>query len=111
MSTKVTIDIEEIRQAVNVLLDHLRDRGIRKVELREDYYWEIDAAKLYDATNEPTEFSIGSLFDDLESIQPLAAGNDQPVVPLLLKIAPLLRYIGDVAIDLEQSHPTGQNGN
>jgi|GEM_PF-743359 len=111
MSTKDKIDIEELRKAVNVLLDHLRDRGIREIKLGKDYYWEMDAEKLYDATTDPTDFSVGSLFDDLESIQRLAAGNDEPVVPLLLKLAPLLRYIGDTAMEIELSNPTGQKGN
>ena len=111
MSAKDKIDIEELRKAVNVLLDHLRDRGIHEIKLGKDYYWEMDAEKLYDVTTDPTDFGVGSLFDDLESVQKLAAGKDEPVVPLLLKIAPLLRYIGDAAMEIELSNPTGRKEN
>lgn len=113
MSTKGTIDIEELRTAINVLLDHLRDHGMREIKLEKDYYWEMDAKKLYDPTTEPivpTDFGVGSLFDDLESIPKLATGADEPLVLLLLKVAPLLRYIGDTVMEIELSKPTGQKG-
>ena len=61
MSTNNKIDIEELRKAVNVLIDHLRDRGIHEIKLGKDYYWDMDAEKLYDATADPTEFGrLGS---------------------------------------------------
>lgn len=107
MSTKDKIEIEELRKAVNALLDHLRDRGICEIRLGKDYYWEMEAENLYDAVTDPTNFSLGSLFDDWASVQKLAAGKSEPVVPLLLKIAPLLRYIGDTAMEIELSNPTG----
>ncbi len=95
MSNKDKIEIEELRKAVNLLLCYLRDSGIRQVELGKDCYWELDAERLYDVTNDPTYFSIGILFDDWESIQKLASVQHEPVVLLLLKVAPLLRYLGD----------------
>jgi hypothetical protein len=105
MSSKDKIEIEELRKAVNLLLDHLRDGGIRQVELGKDCYWELDAERLYDVTNDPTDFSIGSLFDDLESVQKLASGQREPVVLLLLKVAPLLRYLGDTVTEVQLTKP------
>jgi len=111
MSNKNKIDVEELRNAVNVLLDHLRDEGVHEIELQKDYYWEMDAKKLYDVATDPSDFSIGSLFDDWESVQQLAAGKSEPVVLLLLKVAPLLRYIGDAAVEGQLSNSTSENGN
>ena len=102
---KDTIDIEEIRTAVNVVMDHLRDRGIREFKLKKDYYWEIDSDNVYDVAIDPPAFSTGSLFDDLESVHKIACGEHEPVVPLLLKIASVLRYIGDSALEIELSNP------
>ena len=99
------IEIEELRTAVNLLLDHLRDGGIRQVELGKDYYWELDSERLYEVTDDPADFSIGSLFDDWESVQKLASGQHEPVVLLLLKVAPLLRYLGDTVREVQLSPP------
>jgi hypothetical protein len=101
MSSNGKIQIEELRRAVNILLDHLRDGGIREVELGHDYYWECDAEHLYNVTKNPTDFSIGSLFDDWESVQKLTQGQDEAVVLLLLKVAPLLRYLGDAVTEVQ----------
>jgi hypothetical protein len=106
LSSKDKIEIEELRKAVNLLFDHLRDGGIRRVELGKDCYWEMDAARLYDVTSDPTDFSIGSLFDDWESVQKLASGQHEPVVLLLLKVAPLLRYLGDTVSEVQLAKPT-----
>lgn len=101
MRSNDKIQIEELRRAVNILLDHLRDGGIREVKLCQDYYWECDAERLYDVSNNPTDFSIGSLFDDLESVQKLASGQHEALVLLLLKVAPLLRYLGDAVTEVQ----------
>jgi len=100
MSAKDKIDIEELRKAINLLLDHLLKSGIREIELKEDSYREIFAGKLYDVItefNEKSDLSIGSLFDDWKSTQEIADGKSEPLALLLLKIAPLLQYIGNSA--------------
>ena len=94
MSTE-KINIEELRKAINILFDHIRAGGIDVVEFKKDYYWDMDADKIYNVAADPADLTIGSLFEDWESVQKIASNKDLPVVLLLLKVAPLLRYIGE----------------
>lgn len=103
MNSKVTIDIEEVQQAVNILLDHLRGGGIRQLDLGSDYHWEMRNDKRYDVTTDPTDFSIGSLFDDLESIRDLTTGKSEPVVLLLANASNLLLYIAETVTEAQLS--------
>ena len=106
MSSADKIDIEELRTVVNTLLDHLRDGGVSEVQLAKDYHWEIDASELYEVTNDPADLTVGSLFEDWESARQLAAGTKEPVVLLLSKVAPLLRYIADSVTEVQLSRPS-----
>ncbi len=93
MSMNDCIDLEELKNAINVLFNHLREGGITKVQLKKEYYWEIAVEQLYNMEAKPAEIDIGSLFYDRDDVHNLATGKRLPVVPLLLKIAPLLNYI------------------
>lgn len=107
MSADKTIDIEELRAAISALLDHLCAGGKKKVELNKDYYWNLDDDQMYDVSGVPGDVSVGSLFDDWDSVQKIGNGSAVPVVLLLLKVAPLLRYIGKSVSesDLRASQP------
>ncbi|MGI8966436.1 MAG: hypothetical protein ACR2H1_10180 [Limisphaerales bacterium] len=111
MSSKDKINVEEIQSAINALLNNLRASGIREVELKKDYYWEIDSDKIYDVATDPSDLSIGSLFDDWESIQELASGKSEPVFLLIDKVSPLLRYIVLAVTETQlSSKPTESSG-
>lgn len=106
----MTIEVESLRRAINVLLDHLEAGGKASIELGEDYYWNIDEAQLYDVAGNPVDLSIGSLCDDWESIQRVGNGATVPVVLLLLKVAPLLRYIGSSVTEADLVEPSSESG-
>lgn len=94
MNQIITIDIQQLQNAVNLLLDGLKEQGIHKVELREDYYWAISGDLLYNVVAKPQELAIGSLYDDLRYVEQLNREDAEPINLLLLKISPLLQYIG-----------------
>lgn len=103
MAAVSKINIEELRAVINSLLDHLCKGGVSEVDLINDYYWQIDSQELCNVVKNPTDLTIGSLFDDLESMRGVASGESEPIVLLLLKIAPLLRYLGDTVTETQLS--------
>jgi hypothetical protein len=94
------IDLLELKRVVDRLLDHaVRDLHIARVEIKEDHYWHVDGDALYDMTKTPAEendgLDIGSLSEDWEFASALLRDENEPIAPLLAKVVPLLRYIGE----------------
>ena len=107
MSKPAKIDLDELKKAVDALFDHLHNGGLKEVQLDQDYYWEIDAKEIHNVTANPTDLTIGSLYTDWEFIKKLAEREHEPVVPHFIKLAALLRYLGDAVreADLVRTPP------
>jgi hypothetical protein len=89
------IDIEKLRSITNLIFDHIiEDVKIKQIELRKDYYWDIDTEQLYNMKNDPTELGVGQLYDDWEFLTKIE-NRDEAVAYMLTHLAPLLRYIGE----------------
>jgi len=90
---KVSVEIDELKKHIITLLDHVKAVHGGSVSLDEDYYWNIDEESLYKVTEDPETLSmIGSLYEDWEFLR--ETNEDDPAL-MLLKVAPLLRYIGN----------------
>ena len=97
---KTEVDLREIQRVINLIFDHIVNRrGIEKVSLKCDFYWNIERDLLYDMSNPPTQFDVGSLEDDWGFVSGLLSVDSQPVAFQLTEIAPLLRRIGEVLGD------------
>lgn len=91
------IDIVELKRVVDRLLDHLiHTRGVRVVELKNNYYWTVPDDQVYDMARNTFELGIGSLVDDWDFVSSLLDKETDPVTYQLTEVAPLLRYIGEV---------------
>jgi hypothetical protein len=89
------IDIEKLRSITNLIFDHIiEDVKIKQIELRKDYYWDIDTEQLYNMKNDPIELGVGQLYDDWEFLTKIE-NRDEAVAYMLTHLAPLLRYIGE----------------
>lgn len=88
------IDVEELRTVINRLLDHIvKTRGMQRVDLGSDLYWNIDRSEIYDPTQEPSELDLGSFSDDWEILKNVREKED--IVALqLTEVAPILRRLG-----------------
>lgn len=90
------LDLRDLRSSINAIFDHIEnDLNIRKIELEENFYWEIDAVPMFDMGSKPSLDSVGSLLDDWEFLLSVATERDQAVALMLTHAAPLLRYIGE----------------
>ena len=89
------IDVEQLRTVINRLLDHVvKVRGVRRVDLGGDFYWDIDQSEAYDPTQKPTEIDLGSFPDDWDFLENVREGKDIVAVQLT-QVAPILRRLGE----------------
>lgn len=88
------VGVEELRAAANVLFDHLEEMGNTEIEIDDDYYWCIPDDKMYSVYEQPVEFTMGQLSDDLEAIRALGSGTREPIAYALVWLSSVLRYVG-----------------
>lgn len=77
-----------------MLFDHLSDLGVEKVDIGEDYYWNIIKSQLYDPYNKPSELDLGSLSDDWQELQNVLNGVTGAISYNFTDLAAILKFIG-----------------
>jgi hypothetical protein len=91
---KATINVHDLRIILNKIFTHITDDlKIDEIELIKNYYWEVPEDCLYSLEKDPSDFTSGSLVDDLDFLKPLLSDEDQAISLMLIHVAPLLRYI------------------
>ena len=91
------IDIVRLKSIIDRLLDHvIKTRGVRRVELGSDLYWDMSEEALYNVVDRPQELDIGRLSDDWELLSTMLEEGATPVAYQLTHVAPLLRRLGEV---------------
>jgi hypothetical protein len=90
------IEIAKIKEAVNLLLDHVIAMGVDTVELAEPLYWKILDDDKYAMAKSPTILGIGHLASDLDLVEGVLTNRHEPVALTLTEAAPILAYIGEV---------------
>jgi hypothetical protein len=93
------IEIAKLRSITNDLLLRLEQDGTKTVELTSDYYWNLPPGEMYDKHDEPTQFVMGQLSEDLEFVNDMIEGRRPPVTYGLVWISSLLRYVGEKIVD------------
>ena len=95
MSEQGLIRIEELKERVCALLDHVKSVHGETIKLEEDYYWAISDAHLYKVGEGAFPLKeIGSLYADWEFLVKLRDADYSGPALMLSKVAPILRYIG-----------------
>jgi hypothetical protein len=91
-----TINLAELRRAVNVLFDHIMvTRGITEVAIEEPLYWCVLADQVRTMDQTPVDFGVGDLSDDLYFVLNVLRPESSPVALTLTEVAPLLAYVGE----------------
>jgi len=91
------VDISAIKQAVNMLLDHVIEQGVESLPLEKQFYWKVLDDEKYQMERKPSDLGVGDLFADLSFVDAVLSAKDQPVALSLIELAPILAYIGEVA--------------
>ncbi|GAB3787889.1 hypothetical protein [Dyella agri] len=91
-----TIDLIELRRAIEVLFDHIMiTRGIREVEIEHPFYWAVLPGESRAMDERPSDLGVGDLNDDLDFVLGVLRPDASPVALTLTEAAPLLAYVGE----------------
>lgn len=63
------IKLEEIELMISAIFLRYRETHGDEVEIENDYYWALDEKEIYTVDNEPKDFSVGQLTDDMETLK------------------------------------------
>ncbi len=101
-----TIDIPTIKAAVNLLLDHLMERGLENLPLSEQFYWKVLDDEKYVMNKAPSDPGVGDLAADLDFVEGVTRDGHHMTALTLTEFGPLLTYIGEYA----GTHLTAKGG-
>lgn len=73
-----TINIDDLQKTISLLLMKLRERKGITIELKNDYYWDINSNELYNPYEQPKDFALGQLSFDWEHIE---KANPDELIP------------------------------
>ncbi|MGN0695236.1 MAG: hypothetical protein ACI4J5_00565 [Oscillospiraceae bacterium] len=88
-----------MRQALDKIIVYLEDEmHMKEIELTEDYYWDIgsnEKFRMTDSGGSPAqpELSVGSLFDDVDSIRKTVSEECAASMVDIDRLAHILEYI------------------
>ena len=66
------IDIKILKKIIDSVFKHLDDLDLKKIEIKEDFYWEIDQKEKYNPYENPEKFDLGQLEDDWNELKKIA---------------------------------------
>lgn len=88
------VSVAELREAANLLFDHLERSGHAEIEVDADYYWSVPTEQLYSSYTEPTGLTLGQLSDDQRELTRIRIGAQPPLAYALVWLSSLLRFVG-----------------
>ncbi len=85
-------DLEKITEALFV---KIKNSGYDRIEIADDYYWNISSESRYDPYKEPEEFTLGQLTDDWNELSKILENSTEPINYAFVWLAAILRKIGE----------------
>jgi hypothetical protein len=95
MSEFLTVSLEELQQAANLIFARLKRDGRLRFELGVDYYWDFSRDARYNPHDEPEPNGLGQLSFDVENLREMASSGLFPSDYALRVLATILRAIGE----------------
>lgn len=95
----MNISVESLRRISSILLDRLEALGHSRVEIREDYYWEVDRAQRHNLDVEPENLTVGQLSEDWSNLEEMLRDEARRVTCGLARLGSILREIGESISD------------
>lgn len=94
----VQVTVSELRKVCEKIFDHLEAMGYSRVEISHEYYWDIPQESRYDPYQEPQQFTLGQLTDDLSELQRIARNDSEPLAYAFVWLATVIRAIGEEVV-------------
>lgn len=96
---QMAITTQELRDVFTLLIDNIESYDITSLDLDPDYYWYIQPPDVYNPYEDPKDLTLGQLSFDVDDMKGLLAKKRLPVGYDLVKLAAILRAIGDSGIE------------
>ena len=93
------IKVSELRTISKHLFEYLIKSGRNEIEIEEDYYWYIKEADVYNSDEDPTDFEMGQLTDDMDELRKIKTGESPPLGYALFWLSSILRIVGEKTVD------------
>ncbi|MGW1492732.1 hypothetical protein [Streptomyces sp. NPDC002402] len=93
----IQIPVDKLREAFDVLLNHVAQGSGRYVTVHKDAFWSIPAAMAYDVYSEPQELTIGMISESWRNLEAMTENDARVVGYGLVWLAEVLRAVGDEA--------------
>lgn len=90
------ITTQQLRSALQSLLEDFEVHGASEWEIDKDFYWDIDQENRYDSYEKPTAITLGQLSDDVGEVLAIARGEKPPTPMGLVWISNILRLAGEM---------------
>lgn len=95
MQDSTLISTAELRETLGKILDYLDETGRPVLPIEDDFYWSIPRESLFDPYQEPSGFLLEQLSFDLERLEKIREGENDPVGYSLVWLGNVLRAIGE----------------
>jgi hypothetical protein len=93
----VQVTVAKLRAMANRLLAHLEETGHSVIEIDEDYYWDVPAARRYNPYEKPEALTLGQLSDQWSDLEKILADEKGVLNYDLVWFAAILRSVGEAA--------------
>jgi len=98
MNDQISVPIETLRTALEILLSHLQEIEGPKVRLDRDYFWAISPDQAYDVYNDPNDFTVGQLSECLSNLEAIVADPTRATSFAFVWLGELVKAIGQSVV-------------
>ena len=79
---------------MEALLQDFEVHGAHEWQVEEDFYWELPCNQRYNPYEQPNQFTMGQLSEDVKEVQMIASGERAPVPLGLTWLSKILQLAG-----------------
>ena len=91
------IDIRKLKESIDVLLDHIIDSGVERLDIETQYYWQVEESREYDFQRQPEGYAVGDFYEDMATMEQVLSSKENVLAYTLTELAPIVAYVGKAA--------------
>lgn len=92
-----TIDIRKLKESIDVLLEHIIDSGVERLEIETQYYLQVEESRECDFRRQPEGYAVGNFYEDVAMMEQVLSNREHMLAYTLTQLAPIMAYVGKAA--------------
>ncbi len=89
------VKLDELKNILEILISKAENSKIKKIEIDNDYYWNISTDDRENFTVDQPEVCVGSLYDDLQELNKVLNKQNQPTPLDFERLGNILIFLGN----------------